>query len=45
MANKVTISKKFGKDVVVVVVAESNISATQAAKDAMEALQTIKISK
>jgi len=43
MANKVTISKKYGKDVVVFVEAESNISVQAAAKDAVGALQSIKV--
>ena len=43
MANKATISKKFGEDVVVVVEAESAISAEQAVKDAVKAVQLVKI--
>lgn len=45
MANSVTISKKIGKDTVVVVAAESNQSAVQAAKDAVTAIESIKVSK
>ena len=43
MTNKVTISKKFSKDVVVVVEAESNISVVQAAEEAVKAIELIKV--
>lgn len=43
MASKVTISKKFGKDVVVIVEAESNLGAQQAMKDAVAAIEVVKI--
>ena len=43
MANKVTISKKLGRDTVVVVEAESNNSAQLAAKDAVAAIESIKV--
>ena len=42
MANKVTISKKIGKDVVVIVEVKSSINATQAAKEAALAIESIK---
>lgn len=43
MTNKVTISKKIGKDIVVVIEAESTDSATRAAADAVKALESIKV--
>lgn len=43
MPNKVTISKKYGEDVVVVIEAESSISAQAALKDAVAAIDSLKI--
>jgi len=43
MANKVTISMELNKKTIVVVEAESNASAVVAAKDAIEALHSIKV--
>lgn len=43
MENKVTISEKFGRSIVVVIEAKSATSAKQAAKDAVEALESIKV--
>ena len=41
--NKVTITKKFNKSIMVVIEAESPQSAKVAVKDAVEALQAVKV--